>query len=270
MFSLRKLLADVNSDTSLIVKVRNIRYVLLWYVIQHLIEVKNRREKINILDVGGTPVFWRKFNELSLSKFNYPMLDNRNLNISILNLTKFSSEERMGDNVDLITGDGLNIPFRDGVFDLVVCHSVIEHVGNFRNQKKLAHEIVRVSKCFFVQTPSYYIPLEPHFLIPYFQILPRKIKVRIVMKTRKIEDYAAAEKVVDSIRLLKKPELLKMFPNSIILTEKLFFFPMSYILIGGLSNSRNVMTNFYREINTDTNLRNTTKIFKFIVDQQTP
>ncbi len=59
----------------------------------------------------------------------------------------------------------VGLPFADGEFDLVYCSSVIEHVAPARREA-FASEIRRVGRGWFVQTPAFSFPLEPHSLLP--------------------------------------------------------------------------------------------------------
>jgi len=57
------------------------------------------------------------------------------------------------------------LPFAAGEFALVYCSSVIEHVAPARREP-FASELRRVGRGWFVQTPAYSFPLEPHSLLP--------------------------------------------------------------------------------------------------------
>jgi len=57
------------------------------------------------------------------------------------------------------------LPFADHEFDLVYCSSVIEHVPPTR-RRAFAQELHRVGRGWFVQTPAYSFPIEPHALLP--------------------------------------------------------------------------------------------------------
>ena len=63
------------------------------------------------------------------------------------------------------------LPFADGEFELVYCSSVIEHVPPAR-RVAFAREIRRVGQGWFVQTPAWSFPLEPHALLPFAHWLP--------------------------------------------------------------------------------------------------
>ena len=63
------------------------------------------------------------------------------------------------------------LPFTDGEFDLVYCSSVIEHVPPARRET-FARELRRVGRGWFVQTPAFSFPIEPHALLPFAHWLP--------------------------------------------------------------------------------------------------
>jgi SAM-dependent methyltransferase len=67
------------------------------------------------------------------------------------------------------------LPFADGEFELVYCSSVIEHVPRDR-RAAFAHEIRRVGRGWFVQTPAWSFPIEPHALLPGAHWLPPRLR----------------------------------------------------------------------------------------------
>lgn len=69
------------------------------------------------------------------------------------------------------------LPFGDDEFDLAYCSSVIEHVAPARREA-FAAELRRVARGWFVQTPAYSFPIEPHSLLPGAQWLPPRYRKR--------------------------------------------------------------------------------------------
>jgi SAM-dependent methyltransferase len=63
------------------------------------------------------------------------------------------------------------LPFAENEFDLVYCSSVIEHVPRPR-RAAFAAELRRVGRGFYVQTPAFSFPIEPHALLPFAHWLP--------------------------------------------------------------------------------------------------
>jgi SAM-dependent methyltransferase len=48
--------------------------------------------------------------------------------------------ERLYPGVQFVFGNGLNLPFEDAAFDFVHSSAVLEHVGNYANQRRFIHE----------------------------------------------------------------------------------------------------------------------------------
>jgi len=69
------------------------------------------------------------------------------------------------------------LPFAEDEFDLVYCSSVIEHVPPARREA-FAHELQRVGRRWFVQTPARSFPIEPHALLPFAHWLPVALRRR--------------------------------------------------------------------------------------------
>jgi len=125
--------------------------------------------------------------------------------------------------------------FGDKEFDIVFSNSVIEHVGSFSDQKKMADEIIRTGIRYFVQTPNYYFPIEPHFMFPLFQFLPKSIKCFLAMNFnlgwfKKCRTKNEALILINSVNLLKKGDILKLFPFSKIFKERYLTFVKSFII----------------------------------------
>jgi SAM-dependent methyltransferase len=94
------------------------------------------------------------------------------------------------------------LPFADGEFDLVYCSSVIEHVARAR-RGAFARELRRVGRGWFVQTPAWSFPLEPHALLPFAHWLPPRLR-------RPYWKLGAAGKW-EEIALLRRGELEALF-----------------------------------------------------------
>jgi SAM-dependent methyltransferase len=69
------------------------------------------------------------------------------------------------------------LPFADDEFDLAYCNSVIEHVPPAR-RGAFAAELRRVARAWYVQTPAYSFPIEPHSLLPGAHWLPPRLRER--------------------------------------------------------------------------------------------
>jgi SAM-dependent methyltransferase len=69
------------------------------------------------------------------------------------------------------------LPFAADEFDLVYCSSVIEHVAPAR-RAAFAAEVRRVGRGWYVQSPAFSFPLEPHSLLPGAHWLPSALRRR--------------------------------------------------------------------------------------------
>jgi SAM-dependent methyltransferase len=114
--------------------------------------------------------------------------------------------------------DGL--PFADDEFDLVYCSSVIEHVEPARRDA-FARELRRVGRGWFVQTPAFSFPLEPHALLPAAHWLP------VALRKHYWRLGAAGE--WEEISLLRKTEVERLFGRA--LPERIGPFVKSWVCV---------------------------------------
>lgn len=116
--------------------------------------------KTRVLDVGG-------------SEFSWSFLPERP-QIVILNLYASNTSK------DWVIGDGRQLPFVDGSFDVVYSDSVIEHLGTYENQRAFSAECARVGRRYYVQTPNRGFPIKPHLITPLIHWLPRNWQRRLL------------------------------------------------------------------------------------------
>ena len=184
-------------------------------------KIKKMEKPITILDIGGTAGFW--INE------NYHKRDD--IMITVLNLR---AEERRYPNIKVIEGDACDLSmYEDNAFDIAFSNSLIEHLYTKENQVMMANEAMRVGRYHFIQTPNRYFPIEPHFKFPFFQFLPKAIKVFLQTRTSLINgvryDREYAENMVEEIRLLSKKEMQELFPKSSLYVERFLGLAKSFI-----------------------------------------
>ena len=166
---------------------------------------------LKILDVGGTLSFWvnRGFDK-------EPGFD-----ITLLNMTQSESQHP---NIKFVVGDATNLSqYANHSFDIAFSNSVIEHLFTWEGQVKMANEMMRTGKYYYVQTPNKYFFMEPHYLLPYFQFLPKKTQFLILTKTKlsrmKKWNPERAKNYINEIKLLSKEEMTALFPGSKIFVE---------------------------------------------------
>lgn len=189
--------------------------------IEKFIEMMAVDGDTTILDVGGMPYYWRDF----------PLKPR----VTCLNLYK--AVDPLPENVKVVLYDGQKFPFTEQSFDIVHSNSVIEHVGDYHAQKTFAAEIMRVGKRYWVQTPNFFLPFEPHAQFPCFQFFPPNLKLLIGKRWKKA-GYPYEELL--AIQLLTKAQLRDLFPSCSIWAEKIMFFPKCYCAYGA-AESRGVL-----------------------------
>ncbi|MES2730379.1 MAG: class I SAM-dependent methyltransferase [Bacteroidota bacterium] len=184
-------------------------------------KIKNLTRPIKILDIGGAAEYWEAEN----------YQNNPDYDITVINLIV---REEGFSNIKVIEGDACNLShYADNEFDLAHSNSVIEHLFSRENQVKMAKEVVRVGRKYFVQSPNLYFPIEPHFKFPLFQFLPDDLKVFLQTKTKLIQGKTCskeyAENVIKEIVLLSEGDMKDLFPNAKIYKEKFMGLTKSFI-----------------------------------------
>jgi SAM-dependent methyltransferase len=124
----------------------------------------------------------------------------------------------------LVVGDARAMPFADGEFDVAYCNSLLEHVEP-ADRPLVAAEIRRVARRWFVQTPNFWFPVEPHVLLPGYQFLPRPAQ-------RWLSPLGVAGDEHEPVRLLRARELRRLFPDAEILRERVGPLTKSLMAVG--------------------------------------
>ncbi|MBD9415046.1 class I SAM-dependent methyltransferase [Pseudomonas sp. PDM16] len=187
-----------------------------------------RHGHVNLVDVGGTQRYW------SLLPRDY--LDSRGVSITLINICHGDQVARHP-RFRLVEGDGCDLSsFPDKTFHVAHSNSVIEHVGEADRVAKFARELERVADHYFIQTPDFWCPLEPHCMTPFFHWLPRKVRVWLVGRVSlghwpRASSREEAEELVDSARLLSLQELRSLLPQGQIIRERFFGLPKSLIAV---------------------------------------
>lgn len=210
----------VNSVTpdSYAVKLRKRRFSVFLDTIKKLPD-----RPLKILDVGGLEKCWEAMNYTGNMH-----------SITLLNLT---TEQCHYDNFHSISGNACSMSqLKNCKFDIVFSNSVIEHLGTFPNQKKMAEEIKQIAPYYYIQTPNFWFPLEPHFLFPFFHWFPLNVRVFLVSKFSlgwfpKASTHKKAKDLVGGIRLMKKSELHHLFPEAKIIRERFGGLTKSFIVV---------------------------------------
>jgi hypothetical protein len=176
---------------------------------------------VRILDIGGTASYWHALPGL----YRAP-----NVEITICNLSR---DEFDDGNLRVRHGNACSLPFTDMSFDVVHSNSVIEHVGHWPEMQAMASEVRRLAPVYFVQTPNYWFPLEPHYRLPFVQFLPKPARAFVVDALRHNPASRPASQVVGGIQLIAAHQMRALFPDAKIERERFFGMAKSLIAVRG-------------------------------------
>ena len=194
-------------------------------------KLMNPTKEMRILDVGAEI---SPNSECNLQFIDcYPWKNN----VSAINLSSehISLIKQYYPEVDVRVGDACNLPWEDKHFDIVYSNAVIEHLGNFERQKKMATEIMRIGKSWFVTTPNRWYPFEFHMRLPFVTWLPRNGYIRfgqVISYNHMKRKYMAGIRR-DDLRLMTAKDLKHCFPTSRIIKQRVTFMAETLICVGG-------------------------------------
>jgi hypothetical protein len=181
---------------------------------------------LRILDIGGTCNFW--------AQRGWAGRDD--VDITMVNL----HEEPTGHaNLHSMVGDATNLSgIGDGEYDVAFSNSVIEHLFTGDAQAAMAREVQRVAKAYWVQTPNFWFPMEPHFLVPGWHYMPERMRVAIIQRRQcgwrgPCPDIDQARAIVREVRLMRKRELVKLFPDATLYEERFYGLTKSFVVHQG-------------------------------------
>jgi SAM-dependent methyltransferase len=156
--------------------------------------------ELKVLDVGVTCDL-REDSNFFEKLYPYPQ------NITAVGVEDAAFLEQEFPGLRYVQADGLNLPFPDRTFDLVVSFAVIEHVGNRAQQAAFIKELLRVGKACCITTPNRWYPLEFHSILPLVHWLPPPIFRQILRLLGKT--FWADE---NNLNILSETDVIAMIP----------------------------------------------------------
>lgn len=192
-----------------------------------LAETYEQHGCVKIIDMGGTRTYWNIIAGDILTKYN--------VSITLVNLPGSNQPVDEG-RFKYVEGDCCDLSFGDKSFHIAHSNSVVEHVGDWEKMTRFAQEVSRIAPAYFVQTPNFWFPIEPHCMVPFFHWLPRPMRVYLIMKMNigswsKRDSVDLAVRAIDSAQLLNKSMFRELFKDASHRTERFIFFPKSLIAI---------------------------------------
>src|SRR4051794_40989335 len=218
---LRKL-ADAGAGGSFSNSRRSRRFEAFATLVEQL--AAGREDPVRILDIGGTNAYWEQRG----------WADRDDIRVTLVNL---DAEPAVHPHIDPRAGDATDLgEFADGSFDIVFSNSVIEHLQTMERQRAMAAEVRRLAPIYWVQTPNFWFPVDPHFLTPACHWLPVRARVALLRRRRwgwrgPCPDPAEADALVREVRLMRGAELRRMFPEADVQPEKLGPFVKSFVAV---------------------------------------
>ena len=199
-------------------------------------ECRRKKGSVSIIDIGGTSIFWQVIPE--------SLLDRCKVTVLIVNLPGVERPRK----VSCFTyedSDGCDLSkYKDRQFDIAFSNSVIEHVGDWGRMKQFAGEARRVASSYFVQTPNFWFPIEPHCVTPLFHWLPFATRVWLLLhfdlgywRGRRSVDAAVA--TAESAKLLNLRMIKELFPEALIVKERLLGLSKSLIALRSNLDNQN-------------------------------
>jgi hypothetical protein len=181
---------------------------------------------LRILDIGGTRNFWSQRG----------WAGREDVDITMVNL----HEEPTGhSNLHSMVGDATNLStVADGEYDIAFSNSVIEHLFTGEAQAAMAAEVQRVAKAYWVQTPNFWFPMEPHFLVPGWHYMPERLRIAIIQRRQcgwrgPCPDIEDARATVREVRIMRKREVMKLFPDATLYEERFYGLTKSFVVHQG-------------------------------------
>lgn len=185
---------------------------------------------MRVLDLGGTPDFWR----------SVPV---RPKFVTTLNLDdKYNPTEPWLEHIVADACEMTSLDLCRGGYDVVVSNSLIEHVGGYRQRQAFARVVMAAAPAYWVQTPDRYFPIEPHYVAPGFQFLPVRVRAEGIRRWPLAHErvYTTPEALAQAlmIELISATELRHLFPDCTIWHERLGGISKSIVAISNSSGLR--------------------------------
>lgn len=181
-------------------------------------------ESTRVLDLGGGAMFW----DLA-SSLGFPLPK-----VTVLNIRPPGNQAR--EYLTWVLGDARHTQYGNSSFDIVFCNSLVEHLGGWDGQARLAEEVRRLAPSYFVQTPDKRFPIEPHLLTPFIHWLPKPMQRRLIrnftvwgIATRPSRLYC--EGLFKELALISSREMRILFPDARLVIERFLTLPKSIIAV---------------------------------------
>jgi hypothetical protein len=128
-------------------------------------------------------------------------------------------------NVRVVVGDARSLPYADKAFAVCFSSSVLQYMVG-AERALYAAEVRRIASRYFVQAPNRWFPVDPHYLVPFFQFLP--IRWQRWLNSRFTIGHRARSSWTET-RMPSVGEMRRLFPDGVIRRERLLGLTKSII-----------------------------------------
>lgn len=218
---------SVNDRTSRASRFRLRRFALIEGLLRPMLA---KRDRLRVLDVGGRRDYWDLLDPGIAARLSITILNNQPIELE----SHIRPEDPI--EIDYALGDACDMPqYADAAFDLVHSNSVIEHVGSLQNMARMADEIRRTARAYYVQTPYLWFPIEPHYGVPFFHWLPAPTRARMGWKRKigyrsRMPTYRASLALADHTELVDQTLMRELFPDAELVKERVALLVKSLIV----------------------------------------
>jgi hypothetical protein len=214
--------ATYGNPRSISYRFRAARFATLRPLIDRIIA---RQGRARIVDIGGTEYYWQIFGDyLASMPIEIDLINLTHTPTTSPKLTSIVADATRLDHVD------------DNSYDLVHSNSVIEHVGSWSDMARMAQHVRRLAPVYYVQTPNFWFPYEPHFRFLGFHWLPQQLQYRLLMRCNlgfggRRQSVDAAMRGVQSTSMIDRRQLQTLFPDARIEHERVLGWTKSLMAI---------------------------------------
>ena len=184
-----------------------------------------RTGQCRVLDMGGSVEYWHDL---------AAVWRDRSMSFTLVNLEMTAAPDS---RFTCVEGDCRDLSrWPDKSFDIVHSNSVLEHVGRWKDMRAMANEVGRLAPRYFVQTPNFWFPLEPHFRVPFFHWLPEPLRIALVMRRScgafpKAPTIDDAQRFIEDSTLLDAKRFMSLFPGAELKRERFYGLTKSLIAV---------------------------------------
>ncbi len=183
-----------------------------------------------IVDLGGGAAYWQRVGLDWLAEHGFTVLC---INSDGAELTRAANGSSP---IELAVGDACDMAgHADNSFDLAHSNSVIEHVGDWHRVEAFAGEMRRLAPSYYVQTPYFWFPFDPHFYrVPMIHWLPKSLRSSVHRRLKagwgeKAASVGDAMRLAESNSMLDRSQMRYLFPDADHRFEFFYAMPKSMI-----------------------------------------